>query len=416
MLVRFSDDPRLWHLRIVLSRRDEDSSQQQLTVLTPDREVEALFVPGDNIQDVKIYEGRVPAGVNARNLYLDSHSGAGRFTAVELNQYVEQYENRDHNGVAFRLGTAPGSVGTAVRTRLAGKQAVVTPGGRTAMGVHGSDGLAWRLVSGGLDGSAFGDAVALPPTAVVTGDFAIVPDPGGIGGALLQRLDGGDLGVARGAAWDAVRQTFSREVDELTAGDGRGEGTDELDDVRILPISYDETNSRFLRLDAAAPQMLMKDFEDWPMDNVRSAGFMVRELRRDGKNFSQAHTDWVRSSGIRGNDRAVFEHKTLSKVLDLAVGYDQLNIVNLASMECVIKRRMLIEKAYHGRPEAPRYDGSEYFMGFRDSDCGEYVDPAAVKHESQRIKAETEAMRELRLAREESKNNSSSKAGAGGKG
>ena len=149
--------------------------------------------------------------------------------------------------------------------------------------------------------------------------------------------------------------------------------------------------------------MSMKEFPDWPLDNVRSAGFLLRELRRDGKTFAQSHADWVRCSGIRNNDRAIFEHKNLSKALDLAIGYDQLQVVNLASFECLIKRRMLIEKAYEGRPEAPRYEGAEHFMGYRDTDAGVYVDPAAVKFQAQKMKTQTDIDREFRLKKEEDK-------------
>ena len=64
---------------------------------------------------------------------------------------------------------------------------------------------------------------------------------------------------------------------------------------------------------------------------------------------------------------------------------------------------MLIEKAYEGRPDAPRYDGADHFMGYRDTDAGVYVDPAAVKFQAQKMKSETDALREVRLKKEEEK-------------
>jgi hypothetical protein len=85
----------------------------------------------------------------------------------------------------------------------------------------------------------------------------------------------------------------------------------------------------------------------------------------------------------------------------LAVSYDQMQLVNLASMECLVKRRMLIEAAYDASPDAPRWDGAEHFMGFRDNDSGVFVDPQALKHRASRMKADADVLREHRLKREE---------------
>eukprot|EP00973_Karenia_brevis_P082923 11499323-Karenia_brevis.AAC.1 len=89
--------------------------------------------------------------------------------------------------------------------------------------------------------------------------------------------------------------------------------------------------------------------------------------------------------------------------MDVAIGYDQLCVVNLAAIEIVVKRRMLIESAYHGRPEAPRYDGSEHFMGFKDADMGEYIDPMVTRHQAMKLRIETEIAKEFRLKKEEEK-------------
>jgi hypothetical protein len=81
--------------------------------------------------------------------------------------------------------------------------------------------------------------------------------------------------------------------------------------------------------------------------------------------------------------------------------YDQLNILNIAAAELALKRRMLLESAYQGRPEAPHFEGSEHFMGFRDTEAGEYIDPEIVKYRSQKLKEETSVLKEVRLEREE---------------
>ena len=72
-----------------------------------------------------------------------------------------------------------------------------------------------------------------------------------------------------------------------------------------------------------------------------------------------------------------------------------------ASAEVAIKRRMLIEKAYEGRPEAPVWTGSEHFLGFRDSENGRVIDPEVVRYQASKLKEESQSLREQRLKREE---------------
>ena len=84
------------------------------------------------------------------------------------------------------------------------------------------------------------------------------------------------------------------------------------------------------------------------------------------------------------------EHWTLSKGLELAQNYDQLNVVNLACAEVVIKWRMLIEQAY-----------SEHFMGLRDTERGEYIDKEAIKYQAQQLRDEGQILQERRLKAEE---------------
>ena len=143
------------------------------------------------------------------------------------------------------------------------------------------------------------------------------------------------------------------------------------------------------------------NFDDWPLDGVRSVRTVVKDLRRANKSFMDSHFDWARSSGVRPADRAVHEHRTLSNILELMQSYDQLSIVNLASAESTLKRRVLIEHGCSGRPENPRYDGAEQFMGLRDTEKGEVVDRQAVRHQAQKRKDEGQVLKERRLKLEE---------------
>ena len=144
-----------------------------------------------------------------------------------------------------------------------------------------------------------------------------------------------------------------------------------------------------------------QDFVDWPLDNIRSMKTVVRDLRRANKTFMSSHNDWAKNSGIRSSDRAVHEHRTLSKVLDLLQWYDQLNMPNCVAAEVALKRRMLLEDAYDGRPEAPQFEGTDHFMGHKDSESGKFVDKEAVRYRANMLKEESVVLREMRLKKEE---------------
>ncbi len=93
----------------------------------------------------------------------------------------------------------------------------------------------------------------------------------------------------------------------------------------------------------------------------------------------------------------IHEHRTLSKVLELLTSYDQLNLVNIAGAEVCLKRRMLLEEGYRGRPDQPRFDRSEHFMGYKENERGEFIDAEAGRFRSMRLRDESQIMEERRL-------------------
>lgn len=444
LLVRYAADDRLYHLRYVLNARDEGPGQL-LTLLTPDRDIERVLVPSDVFLSVVRYTGRALPGIATKLLYTDAHSPAGKFDQDELEEFYAKYENEVLAPLKpRRRGKGPPDGAVVAALPIADGRDPLGPAGGAAAAeaTLGADEV-WVLVHGGRTNDLIGSEYDLPPGGTQIGKhyFSVGPL------CVFERFEVGKVVGLRADLFEQAKHDWRNELKEWVreilaeqvlarvdpnvpayapggkgglpvepvAGEAPVEGASGVDDIRILPPSFDEGGTRFRRLDDAVPLMRMKELADWPLDNARSTGFVVRELRKDGKTFSLAHADWVRGSGVRSNDRAVHEHKLLSKALDLAVTYDQLQIVNLASIECLVKRRMLIEDAYHGRPEAPRYDGAEFFMGFRDLDCGEYIDPAVKKYQAQRMKQETDALREFRLQREETRPAASAKSGTAGK-
>ena len=108
------------------------------------------------------------------------------------------------------------------------------------------------------------------------------------------------------------------------------------------------------------------------------------------------HLSWVQQSRIPEGDRAIFEDEILSQVLDLAIRYDSLNVVNLASFEMIVRRKQLLAEARVGNPNAPSYEAADYFMGRRYRPGGGIVVPSLTEHVFRRMHEESQIQKEKR--------------------
>ena len=73
------------------------------------------------------------------------------------------------------------------------------------------------------------------------------------------------------------------------------------------------------------------------------------------------------------------EHYVIMLTLEYLGCFDQVNLPALLGAEILARRAQLIESAYEASSEAPRFEGAEHFMGYKDTDNGVFVDPQARK-------------------------------------
>ena len=448
MLVRYADDPTLWHLRVVLSfhgyvKYGAGAEAAVVTVCSPDRDVFDLALGKPHLKAWKRLEGRVPQGISTRALYMDKHSTQGRFVAGELETLAAQYAGKKADGslipVAPAVGAAApgaaaadaGPVSLPVSTRLRKKTpAAVARGGRAGGGdqevavpgeeavpVGGLDGEplgegdglgegtprgCWGVVLGDQN-HPFGWTARLPEGAKMAGDTAILEVPGRLLPIVFRRLFLSECAHIEKKVREELKDLLGAVDEQVTPSDGNDGGAvkDSVGDCRILPVLLDEQGERWRKLEDSVACSTQVEFDDWPLDNVRSTRYAMKERRRANTDWMQSSSTWIRNSGIRATDRACHEHKVISRALTLFQSYDQLCMVNSAGVELLVKRLMLIENAYRGRPEAPRYDGAEYFMGVREEETGEFIDPSVIKFTATKLKSDMEVLRETRLKREE---------------
>jgi hypothetical protein len=96
----------------------------------------------------------------------------------------------------------------------------------------------------------------------------------------------------------------------------------------------------------------------------------------------------------------VFEHETLSRLLQYAVTYDRLNVKNLVCMELALRRLQLHESAIAENADAPSYEGARHFMGLSQGRGGALVAPSLAAHVASELSKEAAILKEKRKARE----------------
>ena len=153
------------------------------------------------------------------------------------------------------------------------------------------------------------------------------------------------------------------------------------EDIQVLPVAFDSADERFRSYDSAFNSYTEDDLADWPIDGPRSVYAVLKQLWRDDRNLLQQHDDWVLRSQVDSSNRAMHEHRALSRALHFGVSYDQPCMPNLAAAEVLVKRRMLIEQPHSGgRSPIPVYEASDLFMGVLESVDGSVVDLSAVRY------------------------------------
>ena len=186
----------------------------------------------------------------------------------------------------------------------------------------------------------------------------------------------GDEGTSRSITGEAKRghDRLSAFLAIPPLDEKEKEAAEAVEDLRVLEVLFDSAEERFRSYDSAANTYAEHDFFDWPIDGPRSTYSVLKQLRRDGRTFLQQHDDWALRGQVDASNRAVHEHRLLSRALPDSVIYDQLAVPNLGCIEVMVRRRMLIERApfgqsrsnvglrgqraFHGRPRVCRWVSS----------------------------------------------------------
>ena len=174
-----------------------------------------------------------------------------------------------------------------------------------------------------------------------------------------------------------------------------GEDISACDDVRTLEVKFGVNGSQIQAVQGHGAWDGPGGIRGLPLEPRTTLPYLKAVCSVSESAFGQ-HLAWVQQSKIPDGDRAIHEDEVLARAIDLAVGYDSLNICNLASFELLVRRRQLLADAHSYNPSAPSYEGSDHYMGTTHRPGGAIVVPELVKHVADRMHQESMIMKERR--------------------
>ena len=173
------------------------------------------------------------------------------------------------------------------------------------------------------------------------------------------------------------------------------------EDNRILePVTYDSKGQRNLDYGEAISRMREEPMSDFPLHSRRSLPWLLRYVKDHGTTFDGRQTRWASEQKIDSESAAYVFHDLLGFALELAATYDQLDMVNCASMELIGRVYQMIEQT-RGHMTA---EGLDHYIG-RDSTGGVKrgiaLAPGLAEDAVAKQARETEILKQARKAREE---------------
>ena len=378
VLVNYGEPGPIWHCRALLAH----AGGNDWAILTPDHDIYIEEMAPSNTDFTGFFycgeAGMIPAHINPANVY-----GFDPLTPQELGafrvqgQVLADAHRAAHGAPAVVPGVAVAAPAPVVRP---GAAPAAPPGGAAigagAMGAAVVEAVDTRVVLEDGGPHKKGDIVArdpavLPPASLVTGERGVLPVAGTA--VLIRKVKASEAAAYR------------------------------LEDLRLLPITFDAQGVRRREFNAAVAEM----------DGAEPAGGglqltgpatslkLMKELRDQAMTPSSFHEYWLRTAEIPRGDRSLYEHECLSRILESMVVVDQLNVPALQSAELICRRLQVIREAHRISPGQPDYSSSDLMMGWKYKRAGAGIDSTLAAHVANELKAEAAIAKEARKAREE---------------
>lgn len=372
--IDYGEVPRCIHTRLIVGHIQNDEYQ----VLTPDFDCYVEQISNANGDLVQFWLGAagggIPHGVPNRSVYgfrpMSANEFANRLAAGAALAEAER-NNRGLNAPAAAAAGGP----------VAAAAPVAAGGGN----------LIWVLAEH-VEGRKVGDRVVPPAGHPVDGNWGLmrITDARGVEKpTLICRVSEEEIPRFCEQRIQAARSTEAAEGDDVSASD----------DCRTLEVTYGVNGERQRGFRESVKELQQTEFSDFPLE-PRTCLEYVRAISSIAESATAQHHMWVGASRIPEGDRSIHEDEVLARVLDAALCYDSLNVVNLSCMELVVRRRQLLAEAHAHSPAAPSYVGAQHYMGQTYKAGGGVVVPSLSEHVSKQLHAESQILKEKRKMNE----------------
>ena len=116
-----------------------------------------------------------------------------------------------------------------------------------------------------------------------------------------------------------------------------------------MPVRYDTNGHRFRDFRSAVDAMSGDRWDDWPVDGPQTFAWDIRFMANQGGTPTGWHSEWKSDGKLDASSHIVAFHGVCCQMIETLLCYDQLNGVNVATGELLMRQVMLAEERLKGR-------------------------------------------------------------------
>ena len=264
---------------------------------------------------------------------------------------------------------------------------------------------------------------APPPPVAVAGRMwrLLEPAGGALAGTVHQPGAGSRLGSSRGVDTINGREvslaasTAGETGEQFLARFGLQAAAASVDDARVLPVLTKADGRRERTWIQVVDMFKDSDMAHFGVSGPRTSTWCVAFLARQQKHPEDYHASWRSRHGLNPSDFGVSVHATAMRCLAAAACHDQLDVVNLCSMEMLLREAQMIEQFYK-EEERSKHDKKmkdqkqrrglsaeeiDLYLGSGKNFSEVMVAPTLTEYISKQLEREASISKNTRKAREE---------------
>ena len=189
-------------------------------------------------------------------------------------------------------------------------------------------------------------------------------------------------------------------------------------DARVLSIRESPSEGRHLQFRDAVGELSTTDWAKFPISGPRTTEWVCRFIRDQDIAPRSRHVKWRAEVRLDPSDQSVLEHEFCSRVLQLAVQYDQLNVSELACMELICRKLQMAEYRHRERVLGlangdELLEDQHLYMGTGETRGMLMIAPALLSHVTEELHKEAAVLKERRKLREERASSRATGSGGG---